>query len=93
MTAGCGRACLRASTCRSSGWTSAPRRTRPRRRDPNDPNAPKILLITKQYDGAADWPKYVLINPLAAVNAAMGFMYVHNGYYQDVDYQVTRSRY
>ena len=53
--------------------------------DPNDPNAPKILLVTKQYDGAADWPKYVLINPSPAANAAMGFMYVHNGYYQDVD--------
>lgn len=50
------------------------------------PDAPgQVLLISKQYDGASDWPKYVLINPLAAANAALGFMYVHNGYYQDVD--------
>ncbi len=51
----------------------------------NDPNAPQVIMITKQYDGAADWPKYVLVNPLAAINAAMGFIYVHNGYYQDVN--------
>ncbi len=50
----------------------------------NDPNAPQVLLITKEYDGAGDWPKYALINPLAAVNAAMGFLTVHNGYYADV---------
>ncbi|WP_234880054.1 PE-PPE domain-containing protein [Mycolicibacterium litorale] len=50
----------------------------------NDPNAPQIILISKQYDGASDVPKYVM-NPLAWANAAMGFLYVHNGYYQDVD--------
>jgi hypothetical protein len=47
--------------------------------------AGQVLMITKQYDGAADWPRYVLVNPLAAVNAALGFVYVHNGYYKDVD--------
>ena len=67
--------------CRCSGWTSAPRPTRQQ-----DPNAPQVILITKQYDGAGDWPKYVLVNPLAAANAAMGFIYVHNGYYQDVTF-------
>jgi hypothetical protein len=56
-----------------------------------DPDAPKVLLITKQYDGAGDWPKYVLMNPLSAVNAAMGFLYVHNGYYQDVDMDVVND--
>ena len=50
------------------------------------PNAPgQVIMITKQYDGAADWPKYVFVNPLAAANAALGFMYVHNGYYADTD--------
>lgn len=53
--------------------------------DPNDPNAPNIILITKQYDGAGDVPRYMLINPLADLNAIMGFFYVHNGYYADVD--------
>ena len=89
MTAACGHACLQGSTCRSSGWISARQPTRST--GANDPNAPKVLLITKQYDGAADWPKYVLINPPSAVNAAMGFMYVHNGYYKDVD--IKRHRY
>jgi hypothetical protein len=52
--------------------------------DPNDPNAPgQIIMISKQYDGASDWPKYVLTNPLSAANAALGFVYVHNGYYAD----------
>jgi hypothetical protein len=50
-----------------------------------DPNAPQVLMITKQYDGAADWPKYVLVNPLAAANAIMGYFYVHTGYYATTD--------
>ncbi|MGE2716632.1 PE-PPE domain-containing protein [Mycolicibacterium litorale] len=50
----------------------------------NDPKAPQIILVSKQYDGASDVPKYVL-NPLAWANAVTGFLYVHNGYYQDVD--------
>ncbi|WP_234835146.1 PE-PPE domain-containing protein [Mycolicibacterium stellerae] len=51
----------------------------------DDPNAPNVILITKQYDGAGDVPRYMLLNPVADLNAAMGFFYVHNGYYQDVD--------
>jgi hypothetical protein len=49
-----------------------------------DPNAPQVIQISKQYDGAADVPKYVL-NPVAWANTVMGFFYVHNGYYADVD--------
>lgn len=49
-----------------------------------DPNAPQVILVSKQYDGASDVPKYVM-NPLAWANAALGFLYVHNGYYNDVD--------
>ena len=42
-------------------------------------------MITKQYDGSGDVPKYMLLNPLAALNSAMGFYYVHQlGYYKDV---------
>ena len=44
--------------------------TNPTHADSNDPNAPNVILITKQYDGAADVPKYVLMNPVAALNAS-----------------------
>lgn len=47
-------------------------------------DAPQVIQISKQYDGASDVPKYVM-NPVAWANAAMGFLYVHNGYYKDVD--------
>lgn len=47
-------------------------------------NAPQVIQISKQYDGASDVPKYVL-NPLAWANTALGFMSVHNGYYNEVD--------
>lgn len=46
--------------------------------------AAKVIQISKQYDGASDVPKYVL-NPLAWANVALGFMSVHNGYYNEVD--------
>jgi hypothetical protein len=37
-------------------------------------------VIISQYDGAADFPLYVL-NPIADLNAVMGFLYVHtNGF-------------
>jgi hypothetical protein len=49
-----------------------------------DPNGPNVIQISKQYDGASDVPKYVM-NPLAWANTVMGFMSVHNGYYDDVD--------
>ncbi|OBF47213.1 PE-PPE domain-containing protein [Mycolicibacterium monacense] len=49
-----------------------------------DPKAPQVIQISKQYDGASDVPKYVM-NPLAWANAALGFIYVHNGYYNDVE--------
>ncbi|MBJ7340661.1 PE-PPE domain-containing protein [Mycolicibacterium sp.] len=48
------------------------------------PQASHVLQITKQYDGVADAPKYV-INVVADVNAAMGFYYLHPGYYETVD--------
>lgn len=51
-------------------------------------NAPQVIQISKQYDGASDVPKYVL-NPLAWANVAMGFMSVHNGYYNEVDLDLT----
>ena len=49
----------------------------------DDPNAPRVILITKQYDGVADVPKYMLLDPLADINWALGLFYEHN--YQDVD--------
>lgn len=51
---------------------------------PGEPTPPQVIQISKQYDGASDVPKYVM-NPLAWANAALGFIYVHNGYYNDVD--------
>jgi hypothetical protein len=53
--------------------------------NPTDyPDAPgQVILVSKQYDAAADFPKYVL-NPLALLNATMGFLTEHNGFYQDV---------
>lgn len=41
-----------------------------------------VIQINKQYDWISDAPKYVL-NPLAWANSMMGFLYVHNGYYDD----------
>ncbi len=49
----------------------------------DDPNAPRVILITKQYDGVADVPKYMLLDPLADINWALGLFYEHN--YQNVD--------
>lgn len=44
----------------------------------------KIIQVTKQYDGVADAPVYFL-NPIADANAILGYVYLHGGYYQDVD--------
>jgi hypothetical protein len=55
-----------------------------------DPNGPQVIQISKQYDGASDVPQYVL-NPVAWANAALGFVYVHNGYYQDVDFDLDHN--
>ncbi|MGA5464035.1 PE-PPE domain-containing protein [Mycobacterium sp. NPDC050041] len=44
----------------------------------------KIIQVTKQYDGVADAPVYFL-NPVADANAILGYVYLHSGYYQDVD--------
>jgi hypothetical protein len=55
-----------------------------------DPNGPQVIQISKQYDGASDVPQYVL-NPVAWANAALGFVYVHNGYYQDVDFDLNHD--
>jgi hypothetical protein len=43
-----------------------------------------VLQVTKQYDGVADAPKYVF-NVVADVNAAMGYYYLHPGFYANVD--------
>lgn len=43
-----------------------------------------VLQVTKQYDGVADAPKYVF-NVVADVNAAMGYYYLHPGFYATVD--------
>ncbi|MCV7154384.1 PE-PPE domain-containing protein [Mycolicibacterium pyrenivorans] len=43
-----------------------------------------IVQVTKQYDGVADAPDYV-VNVVADVNAVLGFAYLHAGYYKDVD--------
>ncbi|KUI39128.1 PE-PPE domain-containing protein [Mycobacterium sp. GA-2829] len=51
-------------------------------------NAPQVIQISKQYDGASDVPKYVL-NPVAWANVALGFMSVHNGYYNEVNLDLT----
>lgn len=58
----------------------------------NNPVAggPDIIQISKQYDGASDVPKYVL-NPVAWANTVLGFVYVHNGYYQDVDFDLNND--
>jgi PE-PPE domain len=44
----------------------------------------KIVQVTKQYDGVADAPVYFL-NPIADANAILGYVYLHGGYYEDVD--------
>lgn len=50
------------------------------------PNAPQqVIMISKQYDGASDVPKYVM-NPVAWANTMAGFYYVHTGYYADVNF-------
>jgi PE-PPE domain-containing protein len=47
-----------------------------------------VLQVTKQYDGVADAPKYVF-NVVADVNAAMGYYYLHPGFYATVDPSTT----
>ncbi|WP_161600484.1 PE-PPE domain-containing protein [Mycolicibacterium hodleri] len=48
------------------------------------PQTSNVLQITKQYDGVADAPKY-LFNVVADLNAALGYVYLHGGYYETVD--------
>jgi hypothetical protein len=52
--------------------------------DGTNPHETTIIQVTKQYDGVADAPVYIL-NPLADVNAILGYAYLHGGYYQDVE--------
>lgn len=49
-----------------------------------DPSQTRIIQVTKQYDGVADAPVYVL-NVLADANAILGYVYLHSGYYQEVE--------
>ncbi len=49
----------------------------------SDPDT-DVVQVTKQYDGVADAPDYVL-NVVADVNAVLGFTYLHSGYYRDVE--------
>lgn len=49
----------------------------------SDPDT-DVVQVTKQYDGVADAPDYVL-NVVADVNAVLGFAYLHSGYYRDVE--------
>jgi hypothetical protein len=50
---------------------------------PTDPDT-KVLQVTKQYDGVADSPDYV-VNVVAGANAVLGFHSLHSGYYKDVE--------
>lgn len=52
--------------------------------DGTTPQTTNVLQVTKQYDGVGDAPVYVL-NVVADVNAAMGYYYLHPGYYRTVD--------
>ena len=49
-----------------------------------NPSKTKIVQVTKQYDGVADAPLYVL-NVVADLNAILGYVYLHGDYYRDVD--------
>jgi hypothetical protein len=44
----------------------------------------KVVQVTKAYDGVSDSPDY-LFNVVAGVNAILGDVYLHPGYYKDVD--------
>ena len=52
--------------------------------DGTTPEGTKVLQVTKQYDGVGDAPKYVF-NIASDLNAALGFYYLHPGYYKTVD--------
>lgn len=49
-----------------------------------DPERTRVLQISKMYDGVSDAPDFVL-NIAADANAVMGFVFLHSGYYQEVD--------
>ncbi|WP_163726245.1 PE-PPE domain-containing protein [Mycolicibacterium psychrotolerans] len=48
------------------------------------PERTKVLQISKMYDGISDSPDFVL-NLAADANAALGFVFLHSGYYREVD--------
>jgi len=48
-----------------------------------DAGAP-VIQVARQYDGITDAPRY-LLNPLADLNAVLGFFYLHLGFYQEID--------
>jgi hypothetical protein len=52
--------------------------------DGTTPEHTKVLQVTKQYDGVGDSPVYVF-NIVSDLNAAMGFYYLHPGYYKNVN--------
>jgi hypothetical protein len=52
--------------------------------DGTTPEGTKVLQVTKAYDGVADSPAYIF-NIASDLNAALGFYYLHPGYYKNVD--------
>jgi hypothetical protein len=52
--------------------------------DGTTPESTKVLQVTKMYDGVGDSPDYIF-NIASDLNAAMGFYYLHPGYYKTVD--------
>lgn len=50
---------------------------------PQSPDT-EVVQVTKQYDGVGDAPKYIL-NVAADANAILGFVYLHPGYYKNID--------
>lgn len=48
------------------------------------PERTKVLQVSKMYDGISDAPDFVL-NIAADANAVLGFVYLHSGYYQEID--------
>lgn len=52
--------------------------------DGTTPERTKVLQVSKMYDGISDSPDFVL-NVAADANAALGFVFLHSGYYREVD--------
>ncbi len=48
------------------------------------PERTRVLQVSKMYDGVSDAPDFVL-NVAADSNAVLGFVFLHSGYYQEVD--------